>query len=122
VVASIYDDTALEARFTLTNAQYGRMATDADPLLGRKVEFSWSVGGAEYVWPATSTGSARGWPPSAVGSRCSPASASRQPGAVAPWRLCALTVPDRIWRATFRLPETAIRSSDHVFCGGRWQA
>jgi multidrug efflux pump subunit AcrB len=24
-------------------------------------------------------------------------------------------VPDRIWRSTFRLPETAIRSSDHVF-------
>jgi multidrug efflux pump subunit AcrA (membrane-fusion protein) len=53
VVASIYDDTALEARFTLTNAQYGRMATDDDPLLGRKVEVSWSVGGADYVWPAT---------------------------------------------------------------------
>jgi hypothetical protein len=71
VVASIYDDRRSKC-FTLTNAQYGRMATDADPLLGRKVEVSWSVGGAEYVWPASSTGSARAWPPSGVVSRFRP--------------------------------------------------
>jgi RND family efflux transporter MFP subunit len=116
VVASIYDDTALEARFTLTNAQYGRMATDDDPLLGRKVEVNWSVGGADYVWPATID---------RIGARVAAErggvevfariEAADNPVQLRPGAFVALTVPDRIWRSTFRLPETAIRSSDHVF-------
>lgn len=116
MVASIYDDTALEARFTLTNAQYGRMATDDDPLLGRKVEVSWSVGGADYVWPATID---------RIGARVTAErggvevfariEAANNPVQLRPGAFVALTVPDRIWRTTFRLPETAIRSSDHVF-------
>lgn len=116
MVASIYDDTALEARFTLTNAQYGRMATDDDPLLGRKVEVSWSVGGADYVWPATID---------RIGARVAAErggvevfariEAANNPVQLRPGAFVALTVPDRIWRSTFCLPETAIRSSDHVF-------
>ncbi|MEQ8481833.1 MAG: efflux RND transporter periplasmic adaptor subunit [Hoeflea sp.] len=116
VVASIYDDTALEARFTLTNAQYGRMATDSDPLLGREVEVSWSVGGREYVWPAAID---------RVGARVAAERggvevfatilAADNPVQLRPGAFVALTVPDRVWRDTFRLPETAIRSSDHVF-------
>jgi RND family efflux transporter MFP subunit len=116
VVASIYDDTALEARFTLTNAQYGRMATDADPLLGREVDVSWSVGGAEYAWPATID---------RIGARVAAErggvevfariAQAENPVQLRPGAFVALTVPDRIWRSTFRLPETAIRSSDHVF-------
>ncbi|WP_394690856.1 efflux RND transporter periplasmic adaptor subunit [Hoeflea sp.] len=116
MVASIYDDTALEARFTLTNAQYGRMATDDDPLLGRKVEVSWSVGGADYLWPATID---------RIGARVAAErggvevfariEAANNPVQLRPGAFVALTVPDRIWRSTFRLPETAVRSSDHVF-------
>ncbi|MEQ8738860.1 MAG: efflux RND transporter periplasmic adaptor subunit, partial [Hoeflea sp.] len=116
VVASIYDDTALEARFTLTNAQYGRMATDSDPLLGREVEVSWSVGGQEYVWPAAID---------RIGARVAAERggvevfatilAADNPVQLRPGAFVALTVPDRVWRDTFRLPETAVRSSDHVF-------
>ena len=116
VVASMYDDTALEVRFTLTNAQYGRMATDADPLLGREVELSWSVGGAEYSWPAIID---------RIGARVTAErggvevyariSAADNPVQLRPGAFVALKVPDRIWPATFRLPETAVRSSDHVF-------
>jgi hypothetical protein len=37
-----------------------------------------------------------------------------------PGAFVALTVPDRIWRSTFRLPETADAvNSDHVFRGCR---
>ncbi|WP_420410534.1 efflux RND transporter periplasmic adaptor subunit [Hoeflea sp.] len=116
VVASIYDDTALEARFTLTNAQYGRMATDTDPLLGREVDVSWSVGGREYVWPAAID---------RIGARVAAERGGVEvfatilpadnPVELRPGAFVALTVPDRVWRDTFRLPETAIRSSDHVF-------
>tara|TARA_R110002020_G_scaffold87061_25_gene215146 strand:+ start:18375 stop:19763 length:1389 start_codon:yes stop_codon:yes gene_type:complete len=116
VVASIYDDTALEVRFTLTNAQYGRMATDADPLVGRQVELTWRVGGMGYVWPAVidrigaRVTAERGGVE--VLARIDPAD---NPVQLRPGAFVALTVPDRNWPGTFRLPETALRSGDHVF-------
>jgi len=116
VVASIYDDTALEVQFTLTNAQYGRMATDTDPLVGRQVELSWRVGGRDYVWPAiidrigARVTAERGGVE--VFARIGPAD---NPVQLRPGAFVALNVPDRIWTDTFRLPETALRSSDHVF-------
>ena len=116
VVASIYDDTALEVQFTLTNAQYGRMATDADPLVGRQVELTWTVGGRDYVWPAiidrigARVTAERGGVE--VFARIGPAD---NPVQLRPGAFVALSVPDRIWPDTFRVPETALRSSDHVF-------
>ena len=116
VVASIYDDTALDVKFTLTNAQYGRMATDADPLVGRKVDLSWSVGGVDYTWPATID---------RIGARVTAERGgvdvyarigkADNPVQLRPGAFVSLTVPDRIWPQTFRLPETALRDSDHVF-------
>ncbi|MDP2120983.1 MAG: efflux RND transporter periplasmic adaptor subunit [Hoeflea sp.] len=116
VVVSIYDDMALEVRFTLTNAQYGRMATDADPLVGRQVEVIWRVGVTDYVWPAiidrigARVTAERGGVE--VYARIGPAD---NPVQLRPGAFVALSVPDRIWPGTFRLPETALRSSDHVF-------
>ena len=116
VVASIYDDTALDVKFTLTNAQYGRMATDADPLIGREVELSWTVGGTAYTWPATID---------RIGARVTAERGGVEvfarigeadnPVRLRPGAFVSLTVPDRIWPQTFRLPETAVRNSDHVF-------
>lgn len=116
VVASMYDDMALEVQFTLTNAQYGRMATDTDPLEGRQVELNWTVGGRAYVWPAiidrigARVTAERGGVE--VFARIGPAD---NPVQLRPGAFVALSVPDRIWPDTFRLPETALRSSDHVF-------
>jgi len=116
VVASIYDDNALDVKFTLTNAQYGRMATDADPLVGRQVELSWSVGGTRYTWPATID---------RIGARVTAERGGVEvfarigevdnPVRLRPGAFVSLIVPDRIWPETFRLPETAVRNSDHVF-------
>jgi RND family efflux transporter MFP subunit len=116
VVASIYDDQALDVKFTLTNAQYGRMATDADPLVGRQVELGWSVGGTEYKWPAVID---------RIGARVTAERGGVEvfarigeadnPVQLRPGAFVSLIVPDRIWPQTFRLPETAVRNSDHVF-------
>lgn len=116
VVASIYDDTALDVKFTLTNAQYGRMATDADPLVGRQVELGWSVGGTQYTWPAVID---------RIGARVTAERGGVEvfarigeadnPVQLRPGAFVSLTVPDRVWLRTFRLPETAVRNSDHVF-------
>ena len=116
VVASLYDDTALDVRFTLTNAQYGRMATDSDPLVGRAVDVSWSVGGADYAWPAIID---------RIGARVTAErggvevyariGAADNPVQLRPGAFVALTVPDRVWPDTVRLPGTAVRLPDHVF-------
>ncbi|MDP2733143.1 MAG: efflux RND transporter periplasmic adaptor subunit [Hoeflea sp.] len=115
-LVSIYDDTALDVRFTLTNAQYGRMATDADPLIGREVELSWSVGGADYTWPAIID---------RIGARVTAErggvevfariAMADNPVQLRPGAFVSLVVPDRLWAETFRVPETAVRNSDHVF-------
>ncbi|AKI02332.1 RND family efflux transporter, MFP subunit [Hoeflea sp. IMCC20628] len=115
-LVSIYDDTALDVRFTLTNAQYGRMATDADPLIGREVKVSWSVGGTDYTWPALID---------RIGARVTAErggvevfariAEADNPVKLRPGAFVSLVVPDRIWPQTFRLPETALRNSDHVF-------
>lgn len=52
VVASLYEADSLEVKFTLTDAQYGRLQESPSGLVGRKVEVKWSVGGKDYIYPA----------------------------------------------------------------------
>ncbi|PWV99935.1 RND family efflux transporter MFP subunit [Hoeflea marina] len=116
VVASLYDDTALEAHFGLTNAQYGRMATDADPLVGRSIEIVWTVGGADYRYQGTidrigaKVTAERGGVDVYARIETADYAVQLRPGA-----FVALSVPDRAWPDTVRLPETALHDSDHVF-------
>jgi len=51
VVVSMYEAGLLEVRFTLTDAQYGRLQTRGSGLIGRPVDISWIVGGKTYSWP-----------------------------------------------------------------------
>ena len=51
-VADLIDTSELEVRFSVTNAQYGRLAEDGEPLIGRLVAVSWQVGDATLVYPA----------------------------------------------------------------------
>ena len=112
VIVSLYDDTALEVRFTLTNAQYGRVAAGEEPLIGRDITLDWTVGGATYRWPAVISrigarvAAERGGVEvfAAIGEAAHPV--DLRPGA-----FVALTVPDRAWPDTVRLPETAVRSN-----------
>src|SRR5690606_17600074 len=75
-----------------------------------------SVGGTEYSWPATidrigaRVAAERGGVEvfARIGEAANPV--QLRPGA-----FVSLTVPDRIWPQSFRLPETAVRNADHVF-------
>lgn len=44
IVADLIDTSRLEVRFSLTNAQYGRLAQREEPLLGMPVQVVWQVG------------------------------------------------------------------------------
>ena len=116
VAVSLYDDTALDVRFTLTDAQYGRVATDNDPLIGRDVDIIWAVGGIDYAYRAkvvrigAEVASARGGVD--VYARIEDGASAVQ---IRPGAFVEVTVPDRLYRDAYRLPETAIYDAGAVY-------
>jgi len=116
VVASVYDDRALEVRFTLTDAQYGRISTDYDPLIGREVDVVWVVGLSSYRYGGTierigaEVASARGGVE--VVARLDPASSAVQ---LRPGAFVEIDVPDRLYRNSYRIPETALYDGSDVY-------
>ena len=116
VAVSLYDDTALDVRFTLTDAQYGRVATDSDPLIGRDVDIVWTVGGIDYAYRAkvvrigAEVASARGGVDVYARLQDGESAVQIRPGA-----FVEVTVPDRLYREAYRLPETAIYDAGAVY-------
>ncbi|MEM6460564.1 MAG: efflux RND transporter periplasmic adaptor subunit [Pseudomonadota bacterium] len=116
VVVSLYDDDALEVRFTLTDAQYGRISADDDPLIGREIGVVWVVGTTrhEYVGTidriAAEIASQRGGVE--VVARLDPNGSGFQ---LRPGAFVEIDVPDRLYRDSFRLPETALFDGSHVY-------
>ena len=53
MIAEIIDTSRLEARFNLSNAQYGRLLDSGEPVIGRAVEVVWEVGGDALRYRAT---------------------------------------------------------------------
>lgn len=53
VLATLYDDSALNVRFTLSDSQFGRLAGEAEPLVGRPITITWSTGGQDVTLPGT---------------------------------------------------------------------
>ncbi len=117
VAVSMYDDTALDVRFTLTDAQYGRVATDAEPLVGRKAMIVWTVGNSGYRYEATVTrigadvASARG----GVDVFARIEDAREQDVDLRPGAFVEVTLADRTWQNAARLPEAALYGSDLVY-------
>lgn len=116
VAVSMYDDTALDVRFTLTDAQYGRIATDSDPLIGRQVSLVWTVGNIDYAYTAAVSrigadiAADRGGVDVFARIETSEAAVQLRPGA-----FVAVSVPDRLYRNAIRLPETALFGSDTMY-------
>lgn len=116
VIASIYDDKSLEARFTLTNAQYGRMAIDSDQLIGRKVTIDWTIGASSYEYGGTinrigaTVAADRGGVE--VVAIIDPVDHAVQ---LRPGAFVEITVPDRLYSASINVPETSIYDQSHIF-------
>lgn len=116
VTVAMYDDTALDVRFTLTDAQYGRIATDTDPLIGRGVSLVWTVGHVDYAYTATvdrigaDIAADRGGIDIYARIAMSDAPVQLRPGA-----FVAVSVPDRLYADAVRLPETALHGTDTMY-------
>lgn len=116
VLVSIYDDSQLESRFTLTNAQYGRMATDSDPLIGREVEIIWTIGTVSYSYKGeidrigATVAAERGGVE--VVARIKPEDHAAQ---IRPGAFVEILVPDRAYNDAIKVPETSVYDQSHVF-------
>ena len=116
VVAVLYDRNALEARFTLSDNQYGRLLGESGTLFGRKVEVVWTIGNdpvsyeAEVVRVGADVASERGGVDVYARILGAGAEVPLRPGA-----FVELKVPDKLYRNVVRLPETALYGGGHVY-------
>ncbi|MEP0942847.1 MAG: efflux RND transporter periplasmic adaptor subunit [Rhizobiaceae bacterium] len=116
VVVSLYEADSMEVQFTLTDAQYGRLQTDSEGLIERKVEVVWPVAGKDWTYPATidrlgaEITSARGGVELYAVIGDAPNSVAIRPGAFVEVR-----VPDQVFKNTVIVPDTALYGSDIIY-------
>lgn len=116
LVASLYDDGKLEVRFTLTDAQYGRITTDTDPLIGRPVRVDWVVGTQTHSYEGiidrigAEVASQRGGVEVVATIDQMRSGVHLRPGA-----FVEIDVPDRTYSESYRIPETALYSGGLVY-------
>ncbi|MDD9909096.1 MAG: efflux RND transporter periplasmic adaptor subunit [Ahrensia sp.] len=116
VVVSMYEAGSLEVTFTLTDAQYGRLQTSADGLIGRTVEIIWTVGGRDYAFAGMidRTGaeitSNKGGVEVIARLDDITNGVTLRPGA-----FVELRVPDVVFANTFAVPDTAIYGTNTLY-------
>ncbi len=115
-VASLIDRAAIDVRFILSDAQYGRILTEAGTLIGRPVNVTWRVGDNGLSYPgrierigATIDASQGGV--TVLARLDDPQSPQR----IRPGAFVEVSVADRAFDKVVRLPGTAIYGSEQVF-------
>lgn len=116
VVVSMYEADTMEVKFTLTDAEYGRLSGEGIGFVGRKVKVIWSVGGNRWEYPATidragaEITSTRGGVELFALIENTPGALALRPGA-----FVEVAVPDRIFPGTFIVPDTSVYSTNTVY-------
>lgn len=115
-VATLTGRDLMDVRFNLTDAQYGRLATSEEGLIGRTVTVFWRSAGVDRTYSARIERVAAEFATSSGGvdvyARLDPF------GDGVPLRAGAfveLELDDRTFRNAARLPETALYGSDRVY-------
>ncbi len=116
VVVSLYEAEQLEVRFTLTDAQYGRLQTDREGLIGRAVDLSWTVGGQSYSWPAKIDRLGAEITSSRGGVEVFARVGQAQNAVVLrPGAFVEVRVPDTVFANSAVVPDTSIYGADTVY-------
>lgn len=116
VVAVLYDRNVLEVRFTLSDAQYGRLLADPQPLAGRPVQVVWNIGEDPIRYDAViqragaDIARARGGVD--VYARISLEDKKRT---IRPGAFVEVLLPDRTYEGVARIPEEALYDGDKVY-------
>lgn len=114
-VADLTDTGQLEVRFSLSNAEYGRLSADGEVLIGRAVTVAWQVGEQTRRYPAriartgaeiiSTTGGIDVYAVLDAGVQ-----SDLRPGA-----FVSVVVPDRRYEAVYVAPESALHGDDLVY-------
>ncbi|MBV6656235.1 MAG: HlyD family efflux transporter periplasmic adaptor subunit [Devosiaceae bacterium] len=116
VLATVYDDAALNVRFTLSDSQFGRLAGEEEPLVGRPITVTWSTGGDDVVLEGrvdrldADISAATGGVALFGRFEETEAASNLRPGA-----FVTVQLADQAFEDTIRVPETALYNTDHVF-------
>ena len=116
MVGELIDTDQIEVRFSLSNAQYGRLIDGGETIVGRPARVSWQVGDSEFEYGAeikrvgaqitSTTGGVEAY-------------AVIEPGAdrtlLRPGAFVSVNVPDKAFDNALRAPDTALYGSDLVY-------
>jgi RND family efflux transporter MFP subunit len=114
-VADLTDTGRLEVRFSLSNAEYGRLVGDTEKLPGRTVQVTWQIGTRELTFPAriarvgaeidSTTGGVDVYATLDGGIQ-----AELRPGA-----FVAVNLPDREYKGVYVAPESSLYGEDRIY-------
>lgn len=120
VVAELYEENALDVRFTISNSAFGELLeaerVEGEPLIGRRGALTWRVGAAPVEAPIVverlgpDVRSERGGVELIARVDIAAASGPTRPGAFVTVRL-----PGRAYDRAVEAPEAALYDGDHVF-------
>ncbi len=115
-VATLIDRDWIEARFVLTNEQYGRIVSAEGSLVDRPVDVSWVLGDTRFTYKAKIA---------QVGAQISSDSGgieifarvtdSSKPVPLRPGAFVEVSLPDRKFDGVFKLPAVALYDGDTVY-------
>ncbi len=115
-IATLIDRDWIDARFTLTDQQFGRIVSAGGSLVGRKVRVQWVLGGSTFEYSAVIE---------RVGARVVSSTGGVEvfarieeplkPVALRPGAFVQVFVPDKLFKSVYRLPGTALYQGDTVY-------
>lgn len=115
-VATLIDSNWIEARFNLTDEQFGRLVSEEGKLTGRRINVRWILGSNTFSYTATIE---------RLGARISSATGGvevyarienpNEPLPLRPGAFVEIDVPDTLYESVFRLPSAALYNSDRVY-------
>ena len=115
-IATLIDRDWIDARFALTDQQFGRIVSSGGSLVGREVRVQWVLGGSTFEYPAViERVGAR--VVSSVGGVEVFARIKDPLNAVAlrPGAFVQVFVPDKLFKSVFRVPGTALYKGNTAY-------
>lgn len=116
VLVSMYEVDSLEARFVLTDERFGRLQSEQNGVVGRKLDLIWNVGGIDYTFPAridrigAEIASTRGGVELFAVIEKPENGLHLRPGAFVEIRL-----PDKTYANHFKMPDSAIYNGNTAY-------
>ena len=116
VVGELIDTRQIEVRFSLSNAQYGRLLSNGETIVGRPATISWEVGDTRFEYRAEIR---------RVGAEIASATGGvdafavvepgQEPNQLRPGAFVSVSLPDMAFEDAIRAPDTALYGDSLVY-------